>query len=82
MAGRPDPEVLEYAARHGLILVSHDLNTMPAHATQRIATRQALTGLLMVRQTLPLSTAIEQLLLIWSASDAEEWKGLITFLPI
>ncbi len=30
--GRPDPEVLEYAEAQGFIVVSHDVNTMPAHA--------------------------------------------------
>jgi predicted nuclease of predicted toxin-antitoxin system len=29
---RPDPEVLAYAADHGFIVVSHDVNTMPAAA--------------------------------------------------
>src|SRR5579883_3418451 len=29
---RSDPEVLEYAALHGFLVVSHDVNTMPGHA--------------------------------------------------
>jgi hypothetical protein len=82
LARRPDADVLEYAAARGLIVVSHDVNTMPAHASQRLAGGMPLPGLLMVRQTLPLSVAIEQLVMIWSASDAEEWTGLIIFLPL
>ncbi|SRR6266478_5267251 len=42
LANRPDTEVLEFAAREGFLLVSHDVNTMTAHASQRIA-----SGLLM-----------------------------------
>jgi hypothetical protein len=82
LAGRPDTEVLEYAASRGLILVSHDVNTMPAQASQRLADGRAVPGLLMVRQTLPLSIAIDQLVMIWSASEAEERAGLVTFLPL
>ena len=55
---------------------------MPAHATQRLAAGSPLPGLLMIRQTLPLATAIDQLVMIWSASEAEEWAGLVIFLPL
>jgi hypothetical protein len=36
----------------------------------------------MVRQTLPLSIAIEQLVVVWSASEAEEWASVVAFLPL
>jgi predicted nuclease of predicted toxin-antitoxin system len=68
LAARPDPEVLHYAAQHGLIVVSHDVNTMPAHASQRLRTRQTLPGLVMVRQTLVLLAA---------ASAASAWRGRV-----
>ena len=29
--GTLDPEVLAFAAQHGRVLVSHDVNTMPLH---------------------------------------------------
>jgi predicted nuclease of predicted toxin-antitoxin system len=82
LAGRLDPEVLEYAAGDGLIIVSHDVNTMPAHATDRLARGDPIPGLIMIRQSLPLADAINNLTLIWSASESEEWAGLIVFLPL
>ena len=36
MHERSDAEVLAYAAEHQLIVVSHDVNTMPANAYTRI----------------------------------------------
>jgi hypothetical protein len=36
----------------------------------------------LIPQTLPLSTAIEQLSLIWLAPEAEEWVNQIRFLPL
>ena len=30
---RPDDDVLDYAAEHGLIVVSHDVNTIPVTLT-------------------------------------------------
>ena len=47
-AERPDSEVLDYAAKHGLIIVSHDVNTMTAAALQRLENGNELSGLLMV----------------------------------
>jgi hypothetical protein len=82
LSGRPDPEVLEYAAAQGLLLVSHDVNTMPAHAFARLAAGQPLAGLLMVRQTRPIGPVMDSLVLIWSASEAEEWRDQVPFLPL
>jgi hypothetical protein len=77
-----DPAVLDYAARQGLILVSHDVNTMPGYAAGRIHAGLPVTGLLMVQQTQPIGPIIDSLVIIWSASEAEEWVGQIVFLPL
>jgi hypothetical protein len=82
MSERPDPEVLEYAASQGLIIVSHDVHTMPAYAVERIDAGQLLAGLFMVQQTRPIGPIIDSLVMIWSASEAEEWQGHIIFLPL
>jgi hypothetical protein len=79
---RPDVEVLEYATSEGLVIVSHDVNTMPAAAHERLGNGANVSGLLMVRQTDPVAPIIEVLLLIWSASEAEEWRGQVQFLPL
>jgi Domain of unknown function (DUF5615) len=82
LSDRPDPEILEYAATQDLIVVSHDVNTMPAHAYARLAASQRLAGLLMVRQTRAIGPVIASLVLIWSASEAEEWRDNVHFLPV
>lgn len=82
LAGARDPEVLAYAADRGLIVVSHDVNTMPAAALARIERSLSMPGLFMARQTSPIGPIIESLVLIWSTSEAEEWKDQILFLPI
>ena len=79
---RSDPEVLAYAAEHGFLLVSHDVNTMVGHAFARIAPGQEMPGLLMVQQSEPIGPVIDALVLIWSASEAEEWAGQVRFLPL
>lgn len=82
LADRPDPEVLEFAAAQGLILVSHDVNTMPAHAHARLGAGLPLAGLFMAKQMDPIRPIIDSLVLIWSASEADEWQSQVCFLPL
>lgn len=79
--GRPDPEVLEIAARDNRILVSHDRGTMPAHFA-RFTETQSSPGLILVSQEIDIGAAIEDLLLIWAASTLEEWRDKIGFVPL
>ena len=39
-------------------------------------------GLFMVRQTEPIGPVIDSLVLIWSASESEEWENQVCFLPL
>jgi predicted nuclease of predicted toxin-antitoxin system len=78
--GRPDPEVLALAARENRILVSHDRGTMRAHFISFTST-QSSPGLILVSQEIDIGTAIEDLLVIWVASNHEEWRDEIRFIP-
>jgi len=77
--GRPDPEVLAQAASDDRVLVSHDRQTMPGHFRRLIET-SASPGLVIVSQDLDIGQAIEELLLVWAASEAEEWENTVIFL--
>jgi hypothetical protein len=77
-----DAEVLAIAASSGRILISHDVNTMIAAATARLNRGDAMNGLLVAHQWQDVAAVIEDLLLIWAASEAEEWQGRIVFLPL
>ena len=81
-AAADDPDVLDYAARQGFLVVSHDVNTMPAHAFARMASGVAMAGLLMAHQHEPIAPVIDSLVLIWSASELEEWRDTVRFLPL
>jgi predicted nuclease of predicted toxin-antitoxin system len=76
-----DPEVLALATRDGRVLVTHDQKTMPRHFAAFVATTTS-PGVLIIPQRLPIATAVEELLLIWSTMDAEEWRNTIRFLPL
>jgi hypothetical protein len=77
----PDPEVLAIAAREGRILISHDHHTMPVHFATFVATQHC-PGVFLLSQDLPIRIAVEELLVIWEASEAEEWSNTIQYLPL
>jgi uncharacterized protein DUF5615 len=79
---RPDTEILDFASRECFLVVSHDVNTMTAAATQRLTEAQRMGGLLMVPQSSSVSDVIDSLVLIWSVSDSEDWRDQIVFLPL
>jgi hypothetical protein len=81
LAGRDDMEVLAIAAKEGRVLVSHDSRTMPGHFAEFISNRTS-TGVVIASQRLGIAVVVEELLLIWSASDADEWVNRITHLPL
>jgi hypothetical protein len=73
--------VLRIAAESGRVLVSHDRKTMPIYFT-RFVERGRSPGVLIVSQELDIGTAIEDLLLIWAATDPEEWIQQLGFIPL
>ncbi|MGH9455136.1 MAG: DUF5615 family PIN-like protein [Terriglobia bacterium] len=77
----PDPEVLDVAARAGRILVTHDRQTMLGHFARFVESRTS-SGLIIVRQQLDIGMAMEDLLLIWAASRAEEWQNKAGYVPL
>jgi predicted nuclease of predicted toxin-antitoxin system len=81
LMGLRDPEVLALAARAGRVLVTHDQKTMPRHFAAFITTETS-PGVLIVPQRLSVAAAAEDILLIRSTMDADEWRNTIRFLPL
>jgi hypothetical protein len=81
LSGLDDMQVLERAATEDRVLVTHDRKTMPRHFSEFIA-KQSSPGLLVIPQYLSVVAAVEDLILIWSATEAEEWVNRIGFLPL
>ena len=78
----PDEEVLAYAARLHLIVISHDENTMTNAAYQRVANGMPMPGLVMVQQSQPIGPIIEALIQLWTLCQKGAVEGLVLYLPI
>jgi hypothetical protein len=77
----PDPRVLDVAESLGRVLVSHDVRTMTGWFRQCVEERRC-AGLILVPENLPIGGAIDSLLLIWHATEAEEWINQMLRLPL
>ena len=81
LPGLNDQEVLAIAAASSRVLVTHDRRSMPKEFAGFITT-QTSAGVLVVPQKMAISQAVEELVLIWTASEAEEWINRIYCLPL
>jgi Domain of unknown function (DUF5615) len=82
LSNASDPEVLEWAAAHKRIIVTHDRRTMPYHASNRIARAEKVAGVIVVSRQLPISQVINELEIIVSCSDMIEWENIVKHLPL
>ncbi|MEO8612690.1 MAG: DUF5615 family PIN-like protein [Chloroflexota bacterium] len=77
-----DPAVLEWAVGQGLILLTHDVNTMTKYAYERVVIDLPIPGIFITATHAPVGQIIDELAIIMGASDTSEWQGKITFIPL
>ena len=82
MLGADDPTVLEWAAAEGRILLTHDRATMPDFAYQRVLAGQQMPGLFVVNDRHPVGQVIDELALILTCSEQDEWANRVVYLPL
>ena len=76
-----DPVVLEWAAKEERILLTHDTRTMPDFAYARVREHKPLPGVFVVNDQAPTGQVIDDLLIVLSASEADEWENRVIYLP-
>jgi len=82
LRGMSDPEVLELAAQQQRVLVSHDVGTMPSHFSAFKKSGKQSSGVFLIPQSFDVGMAIDELLLVWLASEASDWKDRLVWLPL
>ena len=82
MSGKDDPAILEWAAREGRVLVTHDVSTITKYAYARVRAGQSMPGVFEVSRAVPIGRAIEDILLLAECSLDDEWEGHVYYLPL
>ncbi len=82
LSGADDSRVLEWTAREGRILLTHDVSTMTRYAYERIQLHKPMPGIFEVSRNLPIGKIIEDILLLAEYSLEDEWDGQVRYLPL
>jgi hypothetical protein len=82
LAGADDPTVLAWTARAGLVLVTHDVNTIPGFAYERVGAGEPMPGVVVVSDSMPIGQAIEELQLLAEGGFEGEYEGRVVYLPL
>ena len=82
MAGWEDPDILEWAASNGRIVLTHDVGDMTKYAYARIRAQVPMPRVVEVPDRLPAGRAIDDLVYLIGCSLDREWENQVRFLPI
>lgn len=81
LEGLKDSAVLSLSAIQQRILVTQDRRTMPTEFADFIADTQS-PGVIIVSRKTALKVVIEDLILIWATTTADEWLNRIAKIPL
>jgi predicted nuclease of predicted toxin-antitoxin system len=82
LSAAPDPDVLAWAAAEDRIILTHDRDTMPNFAFDRVRAGQPMPGVFLVNDQMPIGPAIDEILLAVECLAPEECKDSVTFFPL
>ena len=78
----PDPDILVWAAAENRIVLTHDRNTMTGFASSRVSAGQPMPGLFVVDRQAALGRILNDLEAMGAASDMDDWRDQIIFVPL
>jgi Domain of unknown function (DUF5615) len=82
VAGADDASVLDWAARNGRILLTHDVKTITKFAYERIVAGLAMPGVIEVDDRAPFAVLIDHLLMAAEASTPANWDNKLDYFPM
>jgi predicted nuclease of predicted toxin-antitoxin system len=82
LSAAEDPAILDWAAREGRVLITHDRRTIPRFAYERVRAGEPMAGVFIVDNLLPVGQAIDQLVLAVECSFDDEWKDRVLYFPL
>lgn len=80
--GTLDEEILSWIEGTGYILVTSNRRTIPVHVRDHFEAGGHIPGIILLRRGAGLGEIIEQLYLLWIASDAGEYVDRILYIPM
>jgi hypothetical protein len=82
LASVDDAELLAWAAAQDRVLLTHDVNTVPGFAYDRVRASLPMPGVFLVPDSMPIGQAIDDLELAVKAQTSDDCKNLVTYFPL
>lgn len=82
LTGADDPAVLAWAAEHGRVLVTHDVETVTRFAFERVDAGLRMPGVIEVVAATPIGKAVEELVMMVECLSADELAGQVLYVPM
>jgi predicted nuclease of predicted toxin-antitoxin system len=82
LAQTPDLTILAWAADQQRILLTHDRDTVPGFAYDRVRAGEPMPGVFLVSDQMPKGQAIDQLLLAIQCLSPADCKDLVRHFPL
>jgi hypothetical protein len=82
LTATPDPDILDWAAGQGRVLLSHDVSTVPPAAYQGVSDGKPMSGVFLVPDRMPIGQAIDEILFLSLDTELDEWRDQVLFLPL
>ena len=80
--GTSDPVILQWCEENQFILVTNNRRSMTRHLRDHLDRGRHVPGILELNPSMGIGDTIEELLLMWNASDANEYRDLLIYLPL
>lgn len=77
-----DLRILEFGAENGRVLLTSDIRTMAGHAYDRVARSLPMPGVILVPQSYPIRSAIEEISLIAELFEPADLLNTVRRLPV
>ena len=77
----PDPDILEWAATEGRVIITGDVNTLIGFARGRVQLKRPMAGVLALRQHASMGRLLDDILLLAECCTSAEVEGQIIFVP-
>jgi hypothetical protein len=83
LARTDDSTLLAWAAEQGRMVLTHDRQTMPGHAFDRVSQGLPMPGVIVVDTRAPIGKAIEDITtLVLCSLHEDEWKDQVLYVPL
>jgi len=79
--GTLDPAIIEWCEKNNFVLVTNNRRSMPVHLKDHLAMGRHVNGIIELNPNMTIGETIDELQLMWGASDISEYQDMMIYLP-